>query len=191
MPVDKRSEIIEVASTLFASHGYRGTSIAKVAEAVGLTDAGVLYHVGNKEALLLGVLQQYGESVEAGLAASGVRGVTLLRAVREWGAGMEARPEISALLVTLTSEHLVDDSPARRFLQGAYRRGLARYSEAFARAAADGDLRADLDPQVEAAALIAHLDGIRLQWFLLDRSFSMADSVRHYIDSTLTRLAPR
>lgn len=53
-----------------------------------------------------------------------------------------------------------------------------------------GDLRADLDPRHEAAALVAHLDGIRLQWFLADRSFSMADSVRRYVDDTQARLAP-
>ena len=78
----------------------------------------------------------------------------------------------------------------RRFLQAAYRRGLDRYTTAFAMAASTGDLRADLDPVREASALIAHLDGIRLQWFLSDRSFSMADSVRHYVDGTLERLAP-
>ncbi|MDD9368525.1 MAG: hypothetical protein PV358_00275 [Acidimicrobiales bacterium] len=37
---------------------------------------------------------------------------------------------------------------------------------------------------------IAHLDGIRLQWFIAHRSFSMVDSVRRYVDETLTRLAP-
>lgn len=187
---DKRSAIIEAASALFAELGYRGTSIARVAREVGLTDAGVLYHFKTKEELLLGVLERYGQMVEEGLAASQVSGIDLLRTVREWGAGMEAQPEISMLLIHLTTEHLTDDSPARRFLQKSYRRGLDRYRRAFTEAAANGDLRADVDPDAEAADLIAHLDGIRLQWFLLDRPFSLADAVRHHVDGVLERLAP-
>ena len=111
-------------------------------------------------------------------------------AVRDWGVGMERRPEISALLIALTTEHLTGDSPTRRALQAAYRRGLDRYIAAFATAASTGDLRADLDPVHEASALVAHLDGIRLQWFLTDGGVSMADSVRRYVDHVLSRLAP-
>jgi hypothetical protein len=103
---------------------------------------------------------------------------------------MEARPEISSLLIALTTEYLTGDSPVRRAIQASYRQGLDRYIAAFATAAASGDLRADLDPVHEASALIAHLDGIRLQWFLSDGGFSMADSVRRYVDDTLARLAP-
>jgi hypothetical protein len=89
----------------------------------------------------------------------------------------------------LSAEHLTADSPARQFIQQRYRRLLDRFTAAFAAAADAGDLRVDLDARHEAAALIAHLDGIRLQWFLLDESFSMADSVRTYVTATLERLA--
>lgn len=185
-----KAKILEAASALFAARGYRGTSVAAVAAAAGLTDAGVLYHFPTKEALVLGVLQSHARDVEALLEASDARGIELLRLVRHWGEGMEARPEISSLLIALTTEHLTEDSPVRRALQAAYRRGLDRYIAAFATAAAEGDLRADLDPVHEARSLIAHMDGIRLQWFLSDRSFSMAESVRRHVDDVLERLAP-
>jgi AcrR family transcriptional regulator len=186
-----KTEILEAASGLFARHGYRGTSIAAVAERVGITDAGVLYHFKTKEALLLGVLSRYGTALDEEIASSGAQGIRLLRKVRECGAGMERRPEISALLTHLSAEHVTQDGPARRFLQAAYRRALDRYTAAFATAASEGDLHADLDPVAEARALIAYLDGIRLQWFLADRSFSMADSVRRHVDDALGRLATR
>ena len=183
-------QILDAALELFADSGYRGTSVAAVAERVGITDAGVLYHFKTKEELLLGVLAHFDRNVERGLADSGVRGIDLLRVVRHWGAGMEDAPGISSLLILLSGEHLTGDSAARRFIQARYRALLDRFTAAFVAAAAAGELRADLDPVHEASALIAHLDGIRLQWFLLDRSFSMADSVRTYIDTTLERLAP-
>lgn len=186
----RREQILDAAVELFATSGYRGTSIAAVAERVGITDAGVLYHFNTKEELLLGVLGHFDRAVEQGLAESGARGITLLRLVRDWGAGMEDAPGISSLLILLSAEHLTGDSPARRFIQERYRRLLDRFTAAFATAAAAGDLRGDLDPVQEASALIGHLDGIRLQWFLMDRSFSMADSVHWYVATTLDRLAP-
>lgn len=186
----RQAEILDAAAELFAASGYRGTTVAAVARKVGMTDAGVLHHFKSKEALLLGVVQEYGRSVQAQIDRAGLRGIDLLRAVRNWGVEMEARPEISSLLIALTTECLTGDSPVRRALQSAYRQGLDRYIAAFATAAAAGDLRADLDPLHEARALIAHLDGIRLQWFLSDGGFSMADSVRRYVDDTLARLAP-
>lgn len=186
----RREQILDAAVELFAASGSRGTSIAAVARRVGITDAGVLYHFKTKQDLLLAALAHYDDAVERHVAATRARGIELLRLVREWGAGMERTPGISSLLITLSAEHLSGDSPARRYIQSRYHRQLDSYTAAFATAAAAGDLRADLDPVHEASALIAHLDGIRLQWFLLDRSFSMAGSVRTYVDETLARLAP-
>lgn len=190
-PTSRREQILAAASALFAESGYRGTSVAAVADRVGITDAGVLYHFRTKEDLLLGVLRRFDRDVEQGLASAGLRGIELLRTAREWGAGMEAIPEISSLLIVLSGEHLTADSPARRFLQERYHRLLDRFTSAFAAAARAGDLRADLDPGQEASALVAHLDGMRVQWFLLDRAFSMAESMRSYVDATLERLAPQ
>lgn len=186
----RREQILDAAVELFAVSGSRGTSVAAVAERVGITDAGLLYHFKTKEELLLGVLAHYDQRVERRMAAARARGIELLRMVRDWGEGMERTPGISSLLITLSAEHLTGDSPARRYIQERYHRQLDRYTAAFATAATAGDLRADLDPVHEAAALVAHLDGIRLQWFMLDRSFSMAESVRTYVDTTLARLAP-
>ena len=186
----RRDQILDAALELFSTAGYRGTTIAAVAKRVGITDAGVLYHFKTKEELLVGALAHFDRAVEADLDGARLRGIELLRVVREWGAGMEQAPGVSSLLILLSAEHLTEDSPARRFFQRRYHALLDRYTAAFAAASSAGDLRSDLDPVWEATALIAHLDGARLQWFLLDRGFSLADSVRTYVDQTLIRLAP-
>lgn len=187
---DRRATILAAASALMAERGSRGTSIAAVAERAGLTDAGVLYHFKTKQALLLAVVEQFDSLVERRLVEDGAGGIDLIRATREWGAGMEQVPEIQSLLIVLTAEQLHGDGPARAYLTQRYRRLLQRYAQAFADAARAGDLRADLDPSFEASAFIAHLDGIRIQWFLLDGEVSMTDSVRSHVDATLRRLAP-
>lgn len=186
----RREAILDAASSLFAGAGTRGTSIATVAAQAGVTDAGVLYHFGTKRELVLAVLERFDRDVERGLQESHLHGIDLLHSVREWGAAMEELPEIQSLLIVLSAEHLHEAGPARDYLRRRYERILARFERAFREAAEAGDLRQDLDPGYEASALVAHLDGIRFQWFMLDRQTSMADSVRAYVDATLTRLAP-
>lgn len=187
---DRRTTILRAASSLMAETGSRGTTVAAVAERAGLTDAGVLYHFKTKHELLLAVLEQFDREVERGLQSGDGSGIELLRAARLWGIGMEQVPEIQSLLIVLTAEHLHTEGAARDYIRRRYARLLRRYRTAFADAAEAGDLRADLDPDHEASAFIAHLDGIRFQWFLLDGAVSMADSVRTYVDQTLDRLAP-
>ena len=187
---DRRQEILDAASALFAESGSRGTSIAAVAARAGVTDAGVLYHFKTKKELLLSVLQRFDEQVEREMQEAALQGIDLLRAIRGWGYGMEQVPEIQSMHVVLSAEHLHEPGPARDYFQRRYRRLHARYVGAFRAAADAGDLRADLDAEFEAQALVAHLDGIRLQWFLADQAISMAESVRTYVDATLARLAP-
>lgn len=182
--------MLDAAASLFGETGSRGTSIAAIAERAGLTDAGVLYHFKTKEQLLISVVQDLDERIEHGMTEAGLQGIDMIRAVRRWGRLMESAPEIQSMHIVLSAEQLHNAGRARDYFVRRYRTLHDRYSQAFADAAADGDLRADLDPAFEASAVIAHLDGIRLQWFLLDGATSMARSVETYIDHLLERLAP-
>ena len=186
----RREDIIDAAASLMAERGSKGTSIAAVAERAGMTDAGVLYHFKTKKALLLAVLARSDRAAEDVLVDPTRTPLEHLRATREWGAHMERFPEIQSLLIMLTAEHLHESGQARTYLRKRYRNLLRRYTGYFADAAAAGDLRADLDPSFEASALLAHLDGIRFQWFLGDGTISMDKSVRMLVDTTLARLAP-
>lgn len=49
---DTRQEILAAATRLFSAYGYRGTSLADIAHAIGYSKASVLYHFASKEALL-------------------------------------------------------------------------------------------------------------------------------------------
>lgn len=189
-PGERKEAILDAAAALFAETGTRGTSIATVAAKAGVTDAGVLYHFNTKRELVLAVLERFDRDVERGLRDSDLRGIDLLRSVRNWGDALEQVPEIQAMLIVLSAEHLHKPGPERDYLQRRYERILKRFERAFREAVEAGDLRADLDPAFEASALVAHLDGIRMQWFMLDRKVSLADSVRTYLDQVFTRLAP-
>ena len=48
---DRPTQLLEIASRLFAMHGYAGTSLRDIAEEAQITKAALYYHFPNKEAL--------------------------------------------------------------------------------------------------------------------------------------------
>ena len=58
MSLDTRKQLLREATRLFAAKGFHGTSIANVAEALGLTKQALLHHFGTKEKLYGEVLEQ-------------------------------------------------------------------------------------------------------------------------------------
>lgn len=54
---DTRLRILCEAASLFRRHGYTGTSMADLSEAVGITKSSLYHHFPSKEALLLEIVQ--------------------------------------------------------------------------------------------------------------------------------------
>jgi AcrR family transcriptional regulator len=184
-----RQAIVDAAVGLFATHGFRGTSVAAVAERVGVTDAGVLYHFRTKDELLLAVLADHDRRYEDELRASmAPGGVAALAALREWGVEMEAQRDLQALHVLLSAEHMRDDSPTHRYFEVRYARVLRLFTDLFTQAATRGELRHDLDARSEASMLLSVVEGLRLQWFYTDGRVSIATGIASYVDQMLQRL---
>ena len=53
-----REAIVDAALGVFAIRGFRSGALAEIAEKVGLTPAGILYHFGSKEGLLIAVIAE-------------------------------------------------------------------------------------------------------------------------------------
>jgi AcrR family transcriptional regulator len=78
-----RAHVIEVATRLFAEHGYDGTSVETVQAESGVSRGSLYHHFPGKEALFLAVLEEVGAQIgrEAEEATSGAADpVALLRA---------------------------------------------------------------------------------------------------------------
>ncbi|RLB61651.1 MAG: hypothetical protein DRI90_10905 [Deltaproteobacteria bacterium] len=56
--MDVRTQILQAATRLFAAHGFDGTSLKDIADAVGVRKPSLLYHFPSKEKLRLAVLQE-------------------------------------------------------------------------------------------------------------------------------------
>jgi len=74
-PAQRRT--IDVAISLFATHGVGGTSLGMIADALGVTKAAVYYQFSTKEAIVLGVLDVKLSPLEAALEEAEAAGSTL------------------------------------------------------------------------------------------------------------------
>src|SRR6202021_4256177 len=63
-----RGQLIEVATSLFADHGYEGTSIEAVLTAAGVSRGALYHHFAGKEALFTAVLEALSERITVQLA---------------------------------------------------------------------------------------------------------------------------
>jgi AcrR family transcriptional regulator len=60
-----RDRILHVALELFTEQGYDGTSLREIAERLNVTKAALYYHFKSKEALLLSLMEELKESIDA------------------------------------------------------------------------------------------------------------------------------
>jgi AcrR family transcriptional regulator len=183
-------DILDVAVELFGSRGIRGTSIAAIADRSGLTDAGILHYFPTKTKLIGAALDRAAQrQVAQMIALVQPGGLEAIRGLGEWGAVVESDPSLAAFSIVLSTEGLFEDSVVRDWEQRRYESirglGIALVQEGIAR----GEIRPDADPELEASAMIAFLDGIRLQWFYTDRTLPLARTVRRYFDQIVERLA--
>jgi hypothetical protein len=116
-------------------------------------------------------------------------GVEALRRLAEWGTVMERQVNQTGLEVTLGAESLDPDSELHEFFQTRYRTLQRWLGRAIQTGIDRGEFRAGTDAKEVATALIAFLDGIRLQWYFGVVS-SLADEVRHHILRQIDDLQP-
>ncbi|TFC20342.1 TetR/AcrR family transcriptional regulator [Cryobacterium glucosi] len=163
---ERLKQIITEATTLIAERGFWGISIQDVADACGISDAGVLHHVGTKEGLLVAVLEHRDEVdiallsqmlgiAESELKADGTLSVSLRDFCRALVARNAQQPEIVRLYSVLNAESLDPQHPAY-----AYFSAREVWATALFAAAAAGTA----NPARIARQVFAAMDGLQLRW---------------------------
>jgi AcrR family transcriptional regulator len=160
-PEERRAEILAAAQDVFAERGYRGASLAAVAERVGLTQQGVLHYFPSKDTLLIEVLRRRDEMDMAATPADfeGLSGLERLVAFNA------TQPGIVQSFTVLSAESVTDNHPAKPFFVGRYRAVRTQIAEEIRDDIGD-DLPAGLTAEHAATLLIAVMDGLQLQWLL-------------------------
>ncbi|MER6675991.1 TetR/AcrR family transcriptional regulator [Streptomyces sp. NPDC000983] len=171
---ERRAEIVRAALEVIAERGYRGASLAAVAERVGLTQQGLLHHFPTKDALLVAVLQER-DQWDA-LPDTRWR-IDLLVSLVEYNA---MRPAIIQTFSALLGESVTDGHPAREYFTGRYTRVRAGMAEVL-RAEYGDRLPSGLTPERAAPLLVAVMDGLQYQWLLDPESVDMPGAFRDFL----------
>ncbi len=164
---ESRAAIISAAKALFAAKGFRGTSLASVAEQAGLSQPGLLHHFPSKVALLLAVLEN--RDAEDGRVSSARltrRGIGILPALENLVEYNQGRPEIVRLFSVLLGEGLEETHPAHDYMVERYERIRARILRNLRHAEELGEIRPGTDLEALSAVVVAVMDGLQFQWLL-------------------------
>lgn len=186
----RRERILAIAIQEFAENGYRGTSLARIAERAELSQAGLLHHFKSKERLLVAVLE-YRDDLDAQRFDSGDRsGVAALRALADVVEHNSRVPGLVQLFSVISGEAVTGDHPGHDWARERYRRLRSEVSGALRRGSQDGEFRAGLDAEAHADRLIAMMDGLQTQWLIDPEQVDMAAVFRGYIDDLIATLRP-
>lgn len=180
----RQQQILGAALKLFATNGYRSTSLATIADAVGLSEAGVLHHFPSKEALLHAVLLHRDElfpDAEAYVAQAG-GGLPSLRRVPVLAQVLLDQPVLMRFDAVVGGESIAEGGAIRdhfRKRMRLIRRALsAMLNEGIRR----GELRPDTDADMVATEIVAFMDGVQTQWLLDPKRIDLGAVYQHYID---------
>jgi AcrR family transcriptional regulator len=122
-PEQRMAQILDAATRLIAQHGFYGISLQSVADECGITQAGLLHHVGSKEGLLeLLIAQRYDRrGTPEDFLASGAPGSVhpdgpSFPAYCRYLVGVNAaRPELIKLYMVLGTEAASEGHPAHDY----------------------------------------------------------------------------
>lgn len=178
--IAKREEILTAALAVIAREGYGNASLRELADAVGLTQAGVLHYFDSKEDLFVEVLRHSDQ-----LAWSRVgppQGVeTAARFVANL-AGNTKEPGLTQLYVQLSAIAAAGEGAARTYLESRNEDFYRWVAESLRlEREADPSFAAGLDPELATRIIMAVADGLQSQW-LMDPSFDLAAIVGHVIE---------
>lgn len=188
---DARTELKETAIDCFEQHGYRGTSIDRIAQQAGVTKGAIYYHYKDKNDLLL--------------AAAADRVAEFERRVQS---ACEGAPPAEALrrIVAVSVEHALSNDRPRFAIKMMVEaidthsslleemRGMMRRFRAFVRnivrAGQDGgQLRSDVDADDVAATLTSAVIGAETQYYLDPDRFRLEATLATFTDQLLRGLA--
>jgi len=186
----RRQQILDASLDLFAANGIRSTSLATIADAVGLTEAGVLHHFPSKDALVLAVLAHRDSAdpdAEADVAQAG-SGLESLRRIPRLAQVLLDRPVLMRFDSVVGGESIAEGGAVldyfrdrmrhiRHALCGMLNDGIHR-----------GELRKDMDVEGVATEIVAFMDGIQTQWLLDPRRIDLVKAYHRYFGNLASQL---
>ncbi|MDF2579884.1 MAG: transcriptional regulatory protein [Microbacterium sp.] len=169
----KRAEILDVALDVIDREGYASATVKELADAVGLSQNGLLHYFGSKDALFAEILRRRDEVTAVQIDAEHQDFADdlvqrILLAVDDEATS----PGFTQLSLRVTGEATEPGHVAHDFLHDRYENVRFVVRDAVTRLQAAGRLSPEIDPAVAASLVFAAWDGLRLQW-MYDKSIDI------------------
>ena len=180
----RREELLDAALQLFSLEGYSGASIARIADIVGISVAGVLHHFPNKVALLMGVLARRDEVNQR--IADQLRSEPTLRSflngLQQMNRSNATAPGVIRAFSILNAESLIDSHPGWDWFQSRYTAIHSRMRARLEMLVEAGEVRRDVDLDKTIQQLLAMMDGLQLQWLRFPETVDLVACFDNYVE---------
>ncbi|GAB2630268.1 TetR/AcrR family transcriptional regulator [Prescottella soli] len=178
----------------FAENGYRGASLARIAERAEISQPGLLHHFHTKEELLTATLdlrdEMDGERF-TDVDGAPLTGIAALEALVDLVERNQRIPGLVQLFTVLSAESVTADHPAHAWARTRYRRIRRFIADGIRAGIASGEFRPDVAPEAHAFRLVALMDGLQQQWLLDAEAVDMTAVFGAYLRETLETIRAR
>jgi AcrR family transcriptional regulator len=164
--MSRKKEILRIATLLFATNGFKETSMGEVAKVSGVASATIFYHFKTKDDLFLsvlssvkdGILEEFAKYFGEKSFASGLEMLEGSVSFYLYLAG--SRPEWFLLLHRYYPYKLAEaNETCRRYLEDIYNCFVDIFEKSLTQGQADKSVR-DLSPRKTAMVVLSTVDGI-------------------------------
>ena len=183
----QRERIVAAAVELLAVRGFRGTTIAELAEQVGTTHTNLIYYFGSKERLLHEVVaereRQEDAEHRAALDSASFTGLNEIARL------IVTNVRFTRLYVVLAAENLDEGDPLHDFFVRRYQRSREFVEIAIEKERGRGTILRDVDPAQMGREVLATLMGLEIQWLMDPDRVDLVASVDAYVHALQQRMA--
>jgi TetR/AcrR family transcriptional regulator, cholesterol catabolism regulator len=184
--------ILERAAKLVFARGFEATSMQQIAEASGLTKAGLYHHVKTKEAILVAIMH-YGMDLFEEKVLNAVGGIDdpleRLRETMKRNVALvteDASKEVTIIL----HEHQTLTGEAQREINARKKKYVRFLEQSFREAIERGQVRRDIDPTIAAFSFLGSVLWT-YKWYRADGAIDTQRLTDGMIDLFFVGLLPR
>ncbi len=167
-PTERYQQILDAAADLFFRKGYGATTTQDVADAVGMLKGSLYHHIGSKEDLLVGIIDDVHAAAMERLSLAREREGSHLERLRWFARDHSAYNCRNIAQIGVYFREFEALAGERRERVGRDRRTYDRFVRTLIEAGqANGTIRPDLDARIAANSVLA-LGNWVYQWFDAD-----------------------
>ena len=176
--IARRQEILDRAIEVFRERGADGTSLRRIAQAIGVSHGALLHYFSSREELLVAVYEH----------AEHRRDLDKLDRGRERSVDVMANaalanlevPGLVQLYSTLVATSLeAETGPAKDYFTARFDRVRSSLEKKLREDQEAGLVRSDVDAARTAALIVAASDGLQIQW-LLEPSIALKETLETF-----------